>query len=189
MKRIIFPVLVTMLMAGWIGAQQMQGPVLPARDLKIGVVNSEMVLQSYPEFRRAEEQLQREAQVWQSERAGWEADMERLGVEIKELEGRLMAGQNTFSEKKKINMHREIDSLMIDAQQRVNMQSAMEQERFQKRRAELMAGILEIVNESIEEIGKDNDFDFILDASNGTVVYARDPEDITDQLLRGLEDR
>ena len=189
MRKLILSVVITLVLTGWLGAQQMQGPVLPARDLKIGMVNSEMVLQSYPEFRRAEEQLQREAQTWQSERAGWEADMERLGVEIKELEGRLLAGQNTFSEKKKIKMQREIDSLMIDAQQRVNLQSNMEQERFQKRRAEIMAGILEIVNESIEEIGKDNNFDFILDASNGTVVYARDPEDITDQLLRRLEDR
>jgi len=189
MRKLILSVIITFVMTGWLGAQQMQGPVLPSRDLKIGMVNSEMVLQSYPEFRRAEEQLEREAQTWRSERAGWEADMERLGVEITDLESRIIAGQNTFSERKRTDMQQQIDSLKIDYQERVNSQMAMEQQRLQTRRAELLAGILEIVNESIEEIGKDNNFDLVLDASNGTIVYAKDPEDITDQLLRRLEDK
>jgi Skp family chaperone for outer membrane proteins len=189
MKKLIFSALITLIIANLISAQQMQGPVLPSGDLKIGMVNSEMVLQSYPEFSRAEKQLEREAKTWQSERAGWEADMERLGVEITELDSRLMAGQNTFTAKKKTDMQRQIDSLKMDYQTRVNNQMAMEQQRLEERRAELLSGILEIVNESIEEIGKNNNFDFILDASNGTVVYAKNPEDITDQLLRHLQDK
>ncbi|MCF7811415.1 OmpH family outer membrane protein [bacterium] len=189
MKKLILFIIITIASTGWIYAQPMQGPVLPSSDLKIGMVNSEMVLQSYPEFSRAEKQLEREAQTWRSDRAGWEADMERIGVEITELEGRLIAGQNTFTPKKKSDMQRQIDSLKIDYQERINQQMAMEQERLQTRRAELLTGVLEIVNESIEEIGKENNFDFILDASNGTVVYAKNPEDITDLLLRHLQDK
>ena len=56
-------------------------------------------------------------------------------------------------------------------------------------RAELLAGVFEIVNKAIEEIGEQNDYDLIIDSANGTVVYARDPQELTDQLLQHLENK
>ena len=162
---------------------------LYGQDFKIGVVNSELVMQSYPEFRRAEEQLGREVEAWQKERAGWETAMEALQENIIDRERRLEAGQTTFSDKRKKEMRSEIDSLRVAYQQSLQQQMTMEQEKFNQRRMELFAEVLEVVNQTIEEIGETQGYDLILDGANGTIVYAKEPNDITDELLRQLEDK
>lgn len=191
MKNLLITFLMVMILSGVIAAQEVQGPLesQAVQKLKVGVVNSDMVLQNYPEFRRAEEQLGREVEGWRAERTSWEADMERLGMDVSEREGKLAKGLNILSETKKADLRRQIDSLKMDYQERMNRQMTMEQQRLQTRRAELLSGVLETVNDVIEEIGEANGFDFILDTSNGSIVYAKDTEDITDLLLRHLEDK
>ncbi len=159
------------------------------QELKIGVVNSELVIQSYPRFKQAEEQLGREVQGWQSERKVWESDMERLKVVIGEKEASLHAGQNVMSEQRKQNLKTEIDSLSMDFNLRLNRQTQIEQERFNARRAELLAEVFEEVNGVIEEIGEESEFQIIIDAANGSIVYAKDPDDLNDQLIRRLQDK
>ncbi|HHE47051.1 MAG TPA: OmpH family outer membrane protein [Bacteroidetes bacterium] len=159
------------------------------QDLKIGVVNSELVMQTYPEFRRAEEQLNREVAGWQTDRAGWEAKMEALQEDISEREGKLQAGQTTFSEKRKRELQAQIDSMKVSYQQQFQAQMSAEQERFNKRRMELLSEVLEVVNGTIKELGEEQGYDLVLDGSNGTIVYAKNPDDITDELLRRLQDK
>lgn len=160
-----------------------------AQALKIGLVNSEAVIQIYPEFRRADEQLAREMESWKTERTVWEKDMEKLAGSIQQKEQSFAAGQNTFSESKKKTLRAEIDSLSAVFQDRYTNQSTMEQERLNNRRNELFSVVLESVNESIQELGEQNGYDLIIDSAGGTIVYARDWEDITDQLLRVLEEK
>ncbi len=159
------------------------------QELKIGVVNSDLVMQTYPEFRRAEEQLNREVASWQEERADWEKKMTAAQEDIAVRESKLQAGQSTFSEKRKGELKTQIDSMKVMLQQQFQMYMAGEQERYNKRRMELFSEVLEIVNETIEEIGEEQDYDFVLDGSSGTIVYAREPNDITDELLRLLQDK
>lgn len=160
-----------------------------AQELKLGIVASEVVIQNYSKFQEAEKQLGREMQGWQAERKTWEADMERLQNSIMGTENKLQAGQNMMSEKKKLQMQSQIDSLRMDFNTRLQSQSAFEQERFTNRRAELLAEVFEEVNEVIVEMGETEGYDFIIDASNGTVVYAREPDDLNDQLLRRLQEK
>lgn len=160
-----------------------------SQELKIGIIHSEIVVTNYPEFKRAEEQLKLEAQRWEMERSPWEADMERFKATILDQQAKLKAGENSFSDKRKAELASTIDSMETDYEKRLNDQMAFEQERFNQRRAELLTEVFEIVNQSIEQMGKDNDYDFIIDTSNGSVVYARDPDDLTDELLRRLQDR
>ncbi len=159
-----------------------------AQELKLGVVSSELIVQNFPRFQQAEEQLAREMQTWQNDRKAWEADMERLQKDIENREEQLRNGK-MFSEKRRAEMQMAIDSLTLDFNVRIQKQSTAEQERFAKRRAELLAEVFEVVNGVIEEIGNDSDYDFIIDASNGTVVYAKDPDDLNDELLRRLQDK
>jgi len=160
-----------------------------SQELKIGVVNSELVIQSFPRFKQAEEQLGAEVQSWQAERKAWESDMERLKLSISEKETSLRAGQNVMSEKRKLELRTEIDSLSMDFNIRLNRQAQEEQERFNLRRAELLAEVFEEVNGVIEEIGDESDFQLIIDVSNGSIVYAKDPEDLNDRLIRRLQDK
>ncbi len=162
---------------------------LKPQSLKIGVVNSEALYQTYPEFRKIEEKLAKEAEGMQSARQGWISDMEKRQSSIGEKENQLKAGVSTFSEKRKVQLQTEIDSLKMDLQQRYNDQVTSEQEKLQTRKAELLSGVLEAVNKQIDSLGEQDGFDLIIDASNGTVVYAKDPEDLTDKLLRRLKEK
>lgn len=155
--------------------------------LKIGVVNSELLYQAYPEFRKIEEQLAREAEGMQAGRQTWIVQMEKMQGVVAEKENQLKVGANSFTDKRKAQLQAEIDSLKADLQERYNEQVSSEQEKFQKRKAELLSGVLETVNKQIDALGEAEAFDFIIDSSNGTVVYAKDPEDLTDRLLRRLE--
>ena len=47
----------------------------------------------------------------------------------------------------------------------------------------------EEVNQVIEEIGEESEFQIIIDAANGSIVYAKDPDDLNDQLIRRLQDK
>jgi outer membrane protein len=157
--------------------------------LRIGVVNSEALYQTYPEFRKIEEKLAQEAEGMQAGRQAWIADMEKRQGAIGEKETQLNAGASTFSEKRKKQLQGEIDSLKLDLQERYNTQVTSEQEKMQKRKAELLSGVLESVNKKIDALGEAEDYDLIIDAANGTIVYARNPEDLTDKLLRRLKEK
>ncbi len=159
------------------------------QSLKIGVIHSELIVNSYPEFKKAEEQLAREAQQWEKDRAPWEADMERLKDEIMTRQEQLRAGENTFSDGRKAELQADIDSLQNDYDTRLQRQVNFEQERYARRRSELLQGVFEIVNKTIEELGEQNGYDLIIDTTNGTVVYARNPDDLNDQLLRMLQEK
>jgi len=155
------------------------------QELKLGVVASEFIIQNYPLFEEAEKQLAREVQTWQAERKTWEADMERLQKDIVQREEKLRSSQ-MYTQQKKEAMQAAIDSLRFDFNKRLTQRSELEQEKFTKRRAELLAEVFEIVNKEIENIGETEDYDIIIDASNGTVVYAKNPDDLNDQLLNLL---
>lgn len=172
-----------------IGSVREVGAQLKPQPLKVGIVNSEVLMENYPQFRRAQEQLEREMAGWQKEREAWIKDMEGRQAVISEKEKQLEIGQTTFTEKRKKELKNEIDSLKVDLQERYNRQLNFEQERLQKRRAELIGEVLETVNGVIQEVGKDEGYDLIIDAANGTVIYARDPQDLTDKILQRLQKR
>ncbi len=162
---------------------------LKPQSLKIGVVNSEALYQAYPEFRKIEEKLAKEAEAMQASRQVWITEMEKRQASIADKENQLKAGANTFAEKRKIQLQTEVDSLKMDLQERYNDQVTSEQEKLQKRKAELLSGVLESVNKQIDTLGEQEGYDLIIDASNGTIVYARNPEDLTDKLLRRLKEK
>ncbi len=157
--------------------------------LKIGIINSELLYDQYPEFKKMEEKLQKEAEGWQSERENWIKEMEQQQAIVAEKENQLKAGQTTFTEKKKLQLQSEIDSIKASLYERYNKQMVFEQERLQRRKAELLGGVLEVINKVIDEIGEKEDYDLIIDAANGTVIYAKNPEDISDKVLRKLKDK
>lgn len=159
-----------------------------AQGLRIGIVASDLVLPSYKGYTAAEEQLSREMQGWQIERKTWEADMERLQNEIAGRETKFTANK-MLTPQGKAKEQALIDSLRFDFNQRLQSQAAKEQERFNQRRAELLASVFEEVNEEIRVMGEEEGYDLIIDASSGSVVYAKDPEDLNDQLLNRLQQK
>ena len=162
-------------------------PALGQVGMKVGVINSEIVVDNFPEFAQAEAQLGREVEGWQKERGAWENTMLKQREGIDDREAKLEAGQNVLAPERKTALQRELDSLKLDLSLKINQRATDEQTRFNSRRAELLAGVFETVNKTIEELGEQEGFDLIFDSANGTVVYARDPQEVTDQLLARLK--
>ncbi len=179
MRKFFFALLAVLLFTGEAWCQQA---------LKMGMVALEVIIQNYPRFQQVDEQLQREMTTYQKERKSWEADMDRLKAAIQKKEETLRAGQ-IFTDQKKIQLQQEIDSLTTDFSNRVSQKTSQEQEYFTKRRNELLAVVLEEVNEVIRQMGEERGYDLIFDASNGTVVYAREPDDLNDELLNRLKNK
>ncbi len=156
--------------------------------LRIGVVDTDVILQEHPQLLQgAEAQLANEVKQWEVARKPWEADMERLQADIIQRDGELKKGK-MLSESKRNLLQRQLDSLQADFQQRFQMQMAQDQERLQMRRAELLNEVFSSVREIVKEVGEAEDYDLIIDSA-GAVIYARDPEDVTDSVLRSLQDR
>lgn len=162
-----------------------------SQGLKVGEINSEELMLSYPAFKRIEDQLARELQNWQVERAKWEEGMELMQNDIIEREKKLQSGATTFSENRKAELQIQIDSLRMNFQLQWNQQLLADQEKQQtltNRRDELLGEVLQEIHAAIKEIGEEMDYDLIVDSA-GTVIYAKDPIDITDILLRHLQER
>lgn len=155
-------------------------------NLKIGVVNSEYIVGVYPKFREIEAQMNKEVENLKRDRVTWEKQMEKIQNLIMEQEGTLRAGATTFTEKRKMELMTSIDSLKQSFEYQVNERVAQDQEKLQNRKAELVSVVLEEVNEHIQVMGKERNYDIIFDSSNGTVVYAKDPDDLTELLLQKL---
>jgi len=177
LKKIVIAVIAVILCGGSLFAQE----------LKIGKVNSEAIYQGYPRFRQAEDKLQREAKGWQTDRTKWEADMERLQNAILEKETSFKSGQAMFTDAKRKQALGEIDSLRTDFYTRTQQRQTYEQERYQRRRMELLQEVLEEVNLVITKLGETENYDFIVDAANGSIVYAKNPDELTEQVLHILQ--
>ena len=55
-----------------------------------------------------------------------------------------------------------------------------------KRQEELISPIINDINEILNRIGKDEEYDYILDAEQGGVLYANEEHDISDYILEEL---
>lgn len=156
--------------------------------VRIGVIDTDVILQEHPQLlKQAEAQLASEVKQWELARKPWEADMERLQADMIQKDAELKKGK-MLSDAKRISLQRQLDSLQADFQQRFQAQMAQDQERLQMRRAELLNEVFNSVREIVQEIGEADGYDLIIDSA-GAVIYARNPEDVTDSVLRSLQDR
>jgi outer membrane protein len=153
-------------------------PSLPAlaKDLKIGYIISEVIRDEYEEYQTAQQQLDEERQEW-------EAQLKEKEDEIKNLEKELVDKEFVYSEARKENLRNEIvtkSEALYQLQQELT-------NRLMQRNAELSGPINARINEIINRIGDEEEYDFIFDANQGNIVYAKDEYDLTDRLLNELE--
>lgn len=147
-----------------------------AKELKIGYIVSEAIREEYPEFQAAQKQLD-------EEKAEWEQQYQDKAKEIMDMQQDLKDKEFVYSEARKQEIQAQID------QKRQSL-FQFEQEltdRLMQRNAELSGPINAKINEILNRIGDDEGYDFIFDANQGNIVYARDEYDLTERLLDELK--
>jgi outer membrane protein len=148
-----------------------------AAQLKIGFVNSDEVLSQYSGTKRAEDELRREYQRWEQEATKKQENILRM-------EENLNRQALLLSEDRRTELRREIqDSVM--AYQRFLQEHFGQQGLAAQRNNELLRPIVERINTIINQIARDENYDFIFDARAG-LVFAKPVYDLTDKVVRAL---
>jgi len=140
---------------------------------KIGVVNSQQVLEKSTEGKKALAQLQERDKKAQ-------ADMARLDNEIKQLETKLSVQRLTLSEEEVLRIGSDLEKKKTD-QKRFSEDIGRELQELQYR---LLTRIQNELLPIIEGLGKEKGMDIILDLGKSGAVFVNPTVDLTDDVIR-----
>jgi len=166
MKKLMFGAMIAMFMAGGVFAQ-----------LKIGYVNSDAILEQYSGTRAAEEEMRRLY-------ARWEQEASQKEQNIRTMQENLQRQRLLLSEDRRAQIEREMQD-SLTAYQRFLQEKFGQQGEAAQMNNELLRPIVEKVNNIINKIAADENYDFIFDSKAG-IVFAKKSYDLTDKVVRAL---
>jgi outer membrane protein len=140
---------------------------------KVAHLNSQLLLSEMPEVRGAESNL--EAYQAQLQKRGQQM-IEAFQKKYQELARKEQAGE--ISPKA---LEEETTKLREEEQKIQSYEQEM-QEKIMKRREELLQPILDKINTLIEEVCKEEGYDYVVDLSSGSLLFADEKFDITDKV-------
>lgn len=148
--------------------------------LKIGYVDSDTILDNYPDVQDARQRLDGLIQEWQSE--------------VRKMESELKAKQDDYEKRKLIMTEQtsaevmaEISKLQKDITDYRDKKFGANGELFQKQN-EIMKPIQNKVFNVIQEIAKEDDLDFVFDRSGDILfLYAKPQYDLTARVIERLK--
>ncbi len=148
--------------------------------LKIGYVDSEAIINQLPDAQDAQKSI--DVQIDK-----WEKEIKRLEQKWKDKYDDYERRKLIMSKQKKAEMEKELISLEQDA-------ANFKQDKFGpngklfKLQEELMKPIQNQVFNAIDEVAKEENFDFIFDRSGDLIfLYAKEKYDVTPQVLSKLQ--
>jgi outer membrane protein len=148
-----------------------------AKEMKIGIIISERLLNEYPEAQDAQRVLSEEINEWQTQAQNMQEELQTLQQELSE------EAMMFYSEEKKAQKQAEFQRKLNEFR---NFQASIEQRAFQ-RNQELFAPINEKIQTVLDTIAEEQGYDIILDAVGASIAYASPELDITDQVLEALK--
>ena len=135
--------------------------------LKIGYLDSNKLMSMMPESDSAQVQVKKYAQ-------GLQQQMQTMGAEYKNKVQEYQNNAGTMSDLIRQTKEKEI----ADLQQRIQaFQSSADQD-IQKKQQQLYQPIIKKVKDAIAAVGKEYHYTYILDVSQGTVLYYDNGDDI-----------
>jgi len=144
-------------------------------EYKIGFVNTERLFRDAAPAKRAQLKLEKEF-------AARDAEIQKLGKQVRDLQAQLEKDGVTMAEAERRNKERDLANLSRDLQR-----SQREfREDLNLRRNEELASVQERANKVIQQIAEAEKFDLII---QDPVVYASQKIDITDKVIKALADK
>jgi outer membrane protein len=143
--------------------------------LKIGYINSQVIIAEDPAATAAQEQFQREMVPFESELQGLESD-------IADLISRYQAQQITLTASTRRTRQDEITQKQQAYQERM----AQIEAEAARRQQELVQPIMERINNIIQDIRRDGSYTFIFDVAGGGLIAADESFDLTDEVMERL---
>ena len=143
--------------------------------LKIGYINSQVIIAQDPAATAAQEQFQREMVPFESE-------LQTLEAEIADLLSRYQAQQITLT----ANARRTRQDEIVQKQQAYQERMAQIEAEAARRQQELVQPIMERINSIIQEIRSAGSYTFIFDVAGGGLIAADESFDLTDEVMERL---
>jgi len=140
---------------------------------KIGVINSQRVLETSVEGKRVIGQLQEKDNKVQGELAKFDED-------IRKLESKMNTQRLTLSEQSLLDLRSDIERKRTERKRRAE-DSLRELQELQLRLFNKVKGELLPI---IEQLGKEKGFDIIFDLANSGALYFSPVIDITDEVIK-----
>jgi outer membrane protein len=150
------------------------GSTAAAADLKIGFVNTERVFRDAAPAVRAQKKIEQEF-------AKRDQEMQRMDEQIRKLQEALEKNAVTMPETERRTKEREFADMNKEFQRK----QREFREDLNQRRNEELAAVLERANRTIKGIAEAEKFDIIFQEA----VYASPRIDITDKVIKALEDK
>ncbi|MFZ0392123.1 MAG: OmpH family outer membrane protein [Calditrichia bacterium] len=166
---IISAVMAVMMFAGW-NTSYAQG--------KIRYINSQRVLNEYPEAQQIQKQLDEIRGAYEKEHEQMMKDYENL---VKEIENQSLL----LSPEKKAEKERQAQDLATRIEQ-YRYEKLGPQGEFYKKNMELTQPLYDKIDQVIQKVAQEEDYDFILDIVNGSVLFAKPQFDITNRVIEEL---
>lgn len=144
--------------------------------LKVGYINSDVILVKYEGAKEAAEKLNKEV-------ARWEQEASKKQNELKILKDQIEKQSLLLSAERKKELEDSLQQKYALYQQFLQDKFGQKGEAYSKNE-ELSKPIVEKVNKIIEKIAKEESYDFIFDARAGGLVYANAQKyDLTERVL------
>jgi len=145
---------------------------------KIRYVNSQRILSEFPEALEIQKQLD-------GIRAGYEGEyndmLQRYENLVKEIENQSLL----LSPEKKAEKEKEAQELGMAIEQ-FRYQKLGPQGELYKKNLELTQPLYDKIDQIIQRVGEEEEYDFILDVVQGVVLFAKPQFDITNRIIEEL---
>ena len=149
------------------------GNAVAQKNIKLGHINSQELLQIMPGRDAAKDTLQKEASEIESTLKTMQSELERISNEF-------MQKQAEWTELIRNTKRSEIQ----DMQNRIQAFYENAQKQLQEREAELTKPIVDRAKKAIEEVAKEGGYTYIFDGAG--LLYSQDSEDIMPQVKKKL---
>jgi outer membrane protein len=147
-------------------------------ELKMGYINSAVILAEYEGTKVAEQKMQKEYAKWEQEATERQKEMQTLKDQM-EKQSLLL------SDERKKEIQAQLETKMADYQKFLGEKFGQQGE-YGKKYEELTKPIVERINKIIEQIAKTDNYDFIFDVQNGGLIWAKQAYDLTSRVLQVL---
>jgi outer membrane protein len=143
------------------------GGSLSAQTLKIGYINSQELLSYMPEVIQADSNLKSYAKSFQDQLDAISKEFEKKGQEYQNGTATMSDAVKEVKEKELQDLQNRYESIRQSADDKIG-----------KKREELYKPILARADKAIKEVAKEKSYDYVFDASGGSLLFARDSDNI-----------
>ncbi len=143
------------------------GSAMAQKNIKLGHINSNELMQIMPGRDSAQAALQKEVEALQ-------AELETMNKEFETKYNDYVAKRDQLSELIRKTKESDLQSMRA----RIEESQSNAQKLLEERQEALLKPIVDRAKKAIEEVGKENGYTYIFDSGIGTVLYSQDSDDI-----------